>query len=207
MSEHYFTDDPSSAHALRAVSLRCGERLLACQTDAGVFSRGRLDPGSALLLEAIYAEAPADFAGRALDLGCGWGAVGLSLACRYPLAELVLCDSNRRALALAEANLARNRLRATCVLSDGFAELTGRFALVATNPPIRAGKAVIYRLFDESRERLEAGGALFVVMRKQQGAPSALARLRERFDTAGVTARGGGYWVIRAGVGGGTVES
>lgn len=198
MPEHYFTDDPSSAHAPRDLQLHCGDRVLACQTDAGVFSRERLDPGTALLLEAVFRAMPGDFAGRALDLGCGWGAVGLSLACRYPNAELVLCDVNRRALALAEQNLARNGLRAQCVWSDGFAEVPGRFDLIAVNPPIRAGKATVYRLFDESRDRLQPDGALFVVIRKQQGAPSALARLRESFFSAEIVARSAGYWVLRA---------
>ena len=198
MPDHYFTGDPSSAHEPRGLTLRCGDRLLDCQTDAGVFSRGRVDPGAALLLEAIYRAVPHDFAGRALDLGCGWGAVGLSLACRYPNAVLVLCDINRRALALAEQNLARNRLRAQCVWSDGLGSVPGRFALIAVNPPIRAGKATVYRLFDESNARLLPGGALFVVIRKQQGAPSALARLRERFSAAEVVARRAGYWTLRA---------
>jgi len=198
MPEHYFTDDPSSAHELRSLTLPCGDRLLDCQTDAGMFSRDRVDPGAALLLEAIYKSLPADFVGRALDLGCGWGAVGLSLACRYPNAEIVLCDINRRALALAEENLARNGLHAQCIQSDGLSQIPGDFALIALNPPIRAGKPTVYRLFDEARQRLQPTGALFVVIRKQQGAPSALARLREGFSTAEVVMRGGGYWVIRA---------
>ncbi|MCL2810970.1 MAG: class I SAM-dependent methyltransferase [Clostridia bacterium] len=200
MPEHYFTDDPSSAHELRSLTLPCGDRLLDCQTDAGMFSRGRVDPGTALLLEAICKAMPADFAGRALDLGCGWGAVGLSLACRYPNAEVVLCDVNRRALALAQQNLTRNGLRAQCIQSDGLAEVPGYFALIALNPPIRAGKPTVYRLFDEARRRLEPGGALFVVIRKQQGAPSALTQLREEFSAAEVVMRGGGYWVIKASI-------
>ncbi len=198
MSDHYFSGDPVSAHAERDIELRCGERVLACTTDAGVFSREHLDPGSALLLEAIFDGLPAGFAERVLDLGCGWGPVGMSLACRYPRAELVLCDVNQRALSLAERNLARNGLRGQCICSDGLAQVSGRFALIATNPPIRAGKSVIYRLFDESFEHLEPGGVLFVVIRKQQGAPSALAHMRERFGAAEVVERGGGYWVIRS---------
>jgi 16S rRNA (guanine1207-N2)-methyltransferase len=202
LPDHYFTESPASAHEPREVTLRCGERTLICRTDAGVFSRQRLDPGSALLLEALAKALPADFSDRALDLGCGWGAVGLCLACRFPQAELTLCDVNRRALDLAERNFARNGLRGTFHLSDGLADVPGEFALIATNPPIRAGKAVLWRLFAESRARLAPGGALFVVIRKQQGAPSALAHLRGLFDAAEVVARGGGYWVIRCRVAG-----
>ncbi len=196
LPDHYFTDTPASAHDLRDIALQCGERALLCQTDAGVFSRDRLDPGSALLLEAIFEYVPPDFTGRTLDLGCGWGPVGMNLACRYPGIALALCDINRRALELAESNFARNGLCADFYHSDGLAEVPGAFALIATNPPIRAGKAAVYRLFEESLSRLEPGGALLVVIRKQQGAPSALAHLRTLAATAEVVARGGGYWVI-----------
>jgi 16S rRNA (guanine1207-N2)-methyltransferase len=166
-----------------------------------VFSRGGIDRGSELLLKGIFAKTPAHCSGRMLDLGCGWGAVGVSLACRYPRAELTLCDVNRRALALAQENLIRNRLRGNCVLSDGLVNVSGAFALIALNPPIRSGKATVYRLFEESGRRLEPGGALFVVIRKQQGALSALARLRELFRSADVVLKSGGYWVIKAGAG------
>jgi 16S rRNA (guanine1207-N2)-methyltransferase len=201
MPDHYFTQTPASAHKPRTVTLpRCEGCTAVCKTDAGVFSGGRLDPGSLLLLEAIEKALPVDFAGRVLDLGCGWGAVGLCLACRFPLAELTLCDINSRALALAEENFAHNGRRGSFYLSDGLADVPGSFALIATNPPIRAGKAVIYRLFDESYQRLTPGGALYAVIRKQQGAPSALTHLRGLFGNAEVVARGGGYWVIRCGV-------
>ena len=199
MAEHYFTGNPSSGHDPRTVTLRCGDRELVCRTDAGMFSRDHLDSGSALLLEALARALPADSSGRALDLGCGWGAVGLCLAARHPHLELVLCDVNRRALDLARQNFARNALRATFFHSDGLAGVPGNFDWILTNPPIRAGKSVVYRLFDESRARLAPGGALYAVIRKRQGAPSALAHLRGLFGLAEVVKRGGGYWVIRCG--------
>ena len=81
---------------------------------------------------------------------------------------------------------------------DGFAPVTGTFDAIVTNPPIRVGKAVIYGLFDRARDFLNPGGRLYVVIRKQQGAPSALKHLKERYKTAGVIDRGGGFWVIEA---------
>ena len=193
MPDHYFTADPRSAHDLRTVTLRCGTRLLVCQTDAGVFSRQHMDPGSELLLKAL----PKHVEGRVLDLGCGWGALGLSIACLHPDVALTLCDINARALALAEQNFARNGLHAAFVCSDGLEAVQGTFSLVVTNPPIRAGKAIIYRLFAESRAHLVPGGMLLVVIRKQQGAPSALTYLQTLFDRAQVAQRSAGYWVIR----------
>ncbi|MDR3050512.1 MAG: methyltransferase [Oscillospiraceae bacterium] len=194
-SDHYYTAQPASAHAPGLVTIFCGGRQLHCETDAGVFSKTRLDPGTALLLDAL----PEDLAGPVLDLGCGWGPVGLWVACQRPGARLTCCDINARALDLARRNFARNGLDATFVLGDGLDNVPETFAWVLTNPPIRAGKAVIYRLFAQARQRLLPGGSLYAVIRKQQGAPSALAYLRGLFGDARVVSRGGGYWVIRAG--------
>jgi 16S rRNA (guanine1207-N2)-methyltransferase len=195
--DHYYTETPASPHDPRDVTVPCGERALTCRTDAGVFSRERVDPGSALLLATLYGALPPDFSGDALDLGCGWGPVGLCLACRYPKAALTLCDVNRRALDLAEENFARNGLRAKFIQSDGLAGVEARFVVIAVNPPIRAGKATAYRLLDEGFAHLRPGGALYAVIRKQQGAPSALAHLRTLSADTAIASRKGGYWVLR----------
>ena len=81
---------------------------------------------------------------------------------------------------------------------DGFDPVEGLFDAVVTNPPIRAGKAVIYGLFAEARDYLKPEGALYVVIRKQQGAPSALKYLKEIYASAEVVGRGSGYHVLRA---------
>jgi 16S rRNA (guanine1207-N2)-methyltransferase len=194
MTEHYFTGKPASKSDARVIECALRGRAFSFETDAGVFSKARVDPGSALLIEA----APEVF-GRALDLGCGWGAVGVSLAKAFPGARFVLADVNERAVALARANIERNGvLSAQAVVSDGLAAVDGAFDAVYTNPPIRAGKQLIYRLFAEAHARLTGGGCLYVVIRKQQGAPSALAYLRGLFSSAEIVRRGMGYHVIRA---------
>ena len=133
-----------------------------------------------------------------LDLGCGWGPVGVTLARKYPEAEIVMTDVNQRAVDLSKRNLAANDARAAVFQGDGFENIPGSFDFVITNPPIRAGKATIYRMFTDARDRLNPGGTLFIVIRKQQGAPSALKFLREQFAAAEVVARESGFWVIRA---------
>lgn len=193
MSEHYYTEMPSSTHNERQVALTALGNALTFTTDAGVFSRDGLDRGTEALLEALP-----PLSGRVLDLGCGWGAVGVALAKRYPALEVVMTDINQRAVALARCNLAQNGVRAEVVQGDGFAAVTGAFDAIVTNPPIRAGKAVIYGLFDAAREHLKPGGALYVVIRKQQGAPSALKHLRETWAEVEVIDRSGGFHVIRA---------
>ena len=108
-----------------------------------------------------------------------------------------MADINERALELAKANVAQNGMQAEALLSDGFAAIEGQFDAVITNPPIRAGKAVIYAMFEQAREHLVPGGALYLVIRKQQGAPSALKHLQTIYARADVIERDGGYWIIR----------
>ena len=193
MSDHYYTENPNSAHDERQVTLTALGSALTFTTDAGVFSRDGLDRGTEALLEALP-----PLTGRVLDLGCGWGAVGVALGKRYPALEIVMTDINRRAVELARRNLAQNGVRAEAVAGDGFEAVTGAFDAIVTNPPIRAGKAVIYALFAQARDFLKPGGALYIVIRKQQGAPSALKYLREIYAEAEVIDRSGGFHVIRA---------
>jgi 16S rRNA (guanine1207-N2)-methyltransferase len=193
MGEHYFTQNPASAHRERTFETTVCGLTLSFVTDAGVFSKDGLDPGSRLLIETLP-----PLSGRVLDLGCGWGPVGAFLAKLNPAARLVLADVNPRALALARRNLKANGVEAEVVESDGFERVEGPFSHVVTNPPIRAGKALIYALFDEAFRRLEPGGALTIVIRKQQGAPSALKHFQETFGSGTIIAKDAGYWIIQA---------
>ena len=193
MPDHYYTENPGSAHAERRIALWALGNALTFITDAGVFSRDGLDRGTEVLLNALPL-----LEGRVLDLGCGWGAVGVALGKRYPELDIVMTDINSRTVGLARRNLAENGVTATVVQGDGFAAVEGCFDAIVTNPPIRAGKAVVYGLFAQAREHLNPGGALYAVIRKQQGAPSALKYLREIYSRAEIVDRGSGFHVMRA---------
>lgn len=194
MSEHYYTKSPTSEHDERTFSATVLGMTLSFRTDAGVFSKDGIDRGTRALVEAMPV-----LSGRALDLGCGWGAAGIPLARKNPACAFVLTDINERAISLAEINARTNGAKNVCaVAGDAFEHVTGTFSTIFTNPPIRAGKKTIYAMFLAARNRLDAGGALYVVIRKQQGAPSALTFLRETFSSAAVIERAGGFWVIRA---------
>ncbi|MBQ6349132.1 MAG: class I SAM-dependent methyltransferase [Clostridia bacterium] len=193
MPDHYYTEMPTSAHDERRIALRALGNDLTFITDAGVFSRDGLDRGTEVLLDALPA-----LSGRVLDLGCGWGAVGVALGRRWPGLDIVMTDINSRAVELARRNLTENGVKATVVQGDGFAAVEGRFDAIVTNPPIRAGKAVIYGLFAQARDHLKPDGALYVVIRKQQGAPSALKYLKEIYARAETVGRGSGFHVLRA---------
>ena len=195
MADHYYTENPNSAHDEWQVEVRALGNDLRFTTDAGVFSRDGLDRGTEVLLNALP-----EPHGRVLDLGCGWGAVGVTLGKKYPGLEIVMTDINARAVDLARRNLVKNGVRAEVVQGDGFDAVSGPFDLIVTNPPIRAGKAVIYGLFDRARDFLAPGGSLYIVIRKQQGAPSALKHLKETYGDAEIVDREAGFWVLKTGV-------
>lgn len=193
MTEHYYSENPGVDHDEREVIFEVLELRLRCTTDAGVFSRDGLDMGTRVLLEALP-----ELHGRILDLGCGWGPVGTALGKRYPGAQIVLTDVNSRATELAARNLAANGVtNAAVVQGDGFAAVEGGFDAIVLNPPIRAGKAVIYALFAEAAKHLRADGALYIVIRKQQGAESAQKYLSSIYADVERIAREKGYWVLR----------
>ncbi len=198
MMAHYFDDQPQVAHQIDEITVSLRGCTFTFKTDRGVFSRQRLDFGSRLLIEAV-AEAEKSPTGRLLDLGCGYGAIGIIMKRLFPQLEVVLCDVNQRALDLARQNAFLNRTDYIEILkSDGMADVPGPFDLVLTNPPIRQGKAVVYRFFREAAAGLTPGGRLYVVIRKKQGAPSALKELQGIFASAEVVQHKAGYWVIRA---------
>ena len=195
MPEHYYTASPASKHDERRLTVRALGVELSFTTDAGVFSRDGLDAGTRTLLEALP-----PLSGRVLDLGCGWGALGGVLAKVYPQARFVLSDINARAVELARRNLRENGLgNAEAVCGDGFAAVEGKFDWILTNPPIRAGKQVIYALFAQAKDFLAPGGTLALVIRTQQGAKSAERYLQGLYQSVKTLDISGGFRVLAAG--------
>ena len=195
MNDHYYTRVPQSES--RPVSCVYSYRGvdLSFQTDAGVFSKGEVDTGTRLLLEAL----PEEMNGDILDLGCGWGVIGISIAKRWPETRVTMADVNTRALDLSRENAKRNRADVTCMESDGMDSLAGQtFDAVVTNPPIRAGKQVIYKMFADAAKSLKTGGALYLVIRKQQGAESCMKYLQTIYGSVEKLDKSGGFWVLKA---------
>ena len=195
MNDHYYTREPASESRPVSCTFAYRGRTLRFRTDAGVFSKGELDAGTRLLLDSL----PEEMSGTVLDLGCGWGAIGISVKAVWPETGVLLSDVNLRALELSRSNAAENGVQIECVESDGLTALEGRtFDTILTNPPIRAGKQVIYRMFAEAEKALKPGGALYLVIRKQQGAESCMKYLGTLFAEVERTARSAGFWVLRA---------
>lgn len=192
-NQQYFSPSPRSESNPAMFEVFFAGHTFSFMTDAGVFSKGELDKGTRLLLSSL----PHDLEGDVLDLGCGWGAVGVITGKLYASAHITMVDINERAVQLAAANAERNRVRANVVQSDGLISVPGTFDCILLNPPIRAGKKTVYRLFEESAAKLKAGGAMYVVMRKQQGAQSGMRHLQTLFTKVTILDRSGGYRVFR----------
>lgn len=169
------------------------------ESDNGVFSKHALDFGTRLLLETLL-DPPQDLGTNLLDLGCGAGPIGLILAHLDRKLHVTLSDVNDRALALVQKNAATLGVTSQIeiVSSDVYHNLNSTYDAIVSNPPIRAGKRVTYRIYDEAPAHLKENGSLTIVIRKEQGAPSVLAHLKTIFPSVEVLTRKKGYYVIQA---------
>jgi len=197
MPDHYYSEHPQSKRITETIKTTLKGQSFTFTTSSGVFSRKGIDFGTKLLIENFK---PPQLQGDLLDLGCGFGPIGVSLAHFYQERNIVMVDINERAVELAKLNVNENNITNALVKqSDGFNKLSNNtFASIITNPPIRAGKKVIYNLFKKSKYHLLDGGELWLVIQKKQGAPSAITYLTANFTEVETIVRKKGYYVIRA---------
>lgn len=197
MSEHYYTKDPKVKSDRKTISSELCGATLSFTTDAGVFSKGGVDFGSRLLVESFVMP---DVDGAVLDVGCGYGPIGLTIANLFPDRQIQMVDVNERAIALSKENAMQNQLTNTKIYpSDGLLAVeSSDFAAILTNPPIRAGKDVVFSFYRNSFTKLVIGGELWVVIQKKQGAPSSAKCLEEIFGNVSVVAKRRGYYILKA---------
>jgi 16S rRNA (guanine1207-N2)-methyltransferase len=173
-SSQYFAEEPAAAHRPGTVHLVLPDMHLTLATDAGVFSPGRLDPGTRLLLETAPPPPPE---GDLLDLGTGYGPLALALAKRSPGARIWAVDVNRRALELCEGNAAAAGLvNVCCVPADSTdpdsVSLPASYQLIWSNPPIRIGKQALHSMLTTWLGRLAPGAAAYLVVQRNLGSDS-----------------------------------
>jgi len=169
VGEHYFSPQPRAPHRPGQVRVILPDVYLELATDAGVFSPGRLDPGTRLLLD----ESPAPPAcGDLLDLGCGYGPIACVLAARSPGATVWAVDVNERALELCARNAAAAGLANVRCVTPGDPSIPARFAAICSNPPVRIGKDALHELLATWIGRLSPGGQAYLVIGRNLGADS-----------------------------------
>ncbi|MBM7634678.1 class I SAM-dependent methyltransferase [Geomicrobium sediminis] len=197
MSSHYYDKKPTVSSERQTVGVTIKEKEYSFYTDRGVFSKGGVDFGSAFLANAYQAPA---VDGPVLDVGCGYGPLGISIAGDTGR-QVWMTDVNERAVELATENAVRNHVekQVTIVRGSGYEAIPDEklFASIVTNPPIRAGKEVVHHFFEEAHKRLVDSGELWVVIQKKQGAPSTKKKLEELFKEVVEEGKSKGYSLYR----------
>jgi 16S rRNA (guanine1207-N2)-methyltransferase len=189
---HYYTKDndrlESDKHPVRFV---VKNHPFTMMTDKGVFSKSGLDFGSRVLLDTIETSSNE----TVLDLGCGYGPIGIVIQKLYG-STVTMVDINDRAVKLSQENAKLCKAEVTVFQSDGLQNVSGTFDTIITNPPIRAGKKVIYDWFHQSKTFLSDNGRLVIVINKNQGALSAMNELTTIYSSVAVIGKKSGYLVI-----------
>jgi len=192
---HYFTNEDNLKSELKELNYMLKSDNFTFFSDNGVFSKERIDFGSNALIENILEDEKRSHL-KVLDLGCGYGLIGIVLN-KMIQAEVTMSDVNKRALHLTERNLKLNNATAKVVESDCYENIEDKFDLIVTNPPIRAGKDVLLKMLLESSDYLTDKGLLWFVMKKDHGAKSMIRELSEKFECTVVEKRKG-FYIIKA---------
>jgi 16S rRNA (guanine1207-N2)-methyltransferase len=194
--DHYFSKNPASRHRTRTVTATLRGRRWTLQSARGVFASRGVDPGTEALIDAMRIGDQ----DRVLDLGCGYGVVGLVAATMAPKGRVWLVDVNQRAATVAAANARANDVKNAAVsVGDAATAFPAEaFDVVLTNPPIRAGRAVVARFIDEAWRVLRPGGRFYLVARTALGARTIARVITDRFGAATQVAIRGGYRVYEA---------
>ncbi len=188
---HYYSEDPDVPLKTKAIEVCLKGYCFKFITASGVFSFGKLDRGTELLVESMIL----DEGWRVLDLGCGYGAIGI-VASRF-VDYVIMTDVNRRALNMARKNLKINDVRNAEVKWGSLYEPVSRekFDSIITNPPVHAGKAVLREIVINAPRHLNDGGLLQLVIKTKQGAKYIKALMEDHFTEVRELAKGSGYRV------------
>lgn len=191
MTKMYYAENPDSAHDIHELKVTLLGQSFTFLTDSGVFSKKMVDYGSQVLLNTLDFEKGKTL----LDLGCGYGPLGISLA-KVQGVKPTMVDVNNRAIDLAKQNAQKNGVEADIFHSNIYEKVNGTFDYIISNPPIRAGKQVVHTIISESINYLKVGGNLTIVIQKKQGAPSAKAKMEEVFGNVEILKRDKGYYIL-----------
>ncbi|WP_294604476.1 class I SAM-dependent methyltransferase [uncultured Lactobacillus sp.] len=198
-NQMYFTENPTSEHNERVIDYQVNGIDLKFTTDAGVFSKTRVDYGSGVLIkEMANIVFPQN---NILDIGTGYGPIGLFAAKFWPDQTVDMVDINQRGLVLAKDNAAINGIKNVNIYKSNVYDKVfdePKFGLIVTNPPIRAGKSIVSNILNGAKGHLVQNGVLLVVIQKKQGEPSARKLLIKTFGNCVILKRDKGYYVLQA---------
>ncbi len=192
---HYFTNDKTLKTREKDIFFKINKTKFHFITDNGVFSKSGLDFGSRLLIETVYNIKY----NNVLDLGCGYGPIGLTYKYFNPKANVTMIDINEKAIELTKRNANINKLRVNILLSNGYSkfDINTEFEMIISNPPVRVGKKLLYKLLGESCEYLSKNGKFIYVIHKNLGAKSSMKFCEGIYKKVTVVNKKSGYFVIQ----------
>lgn len=193
--EHYFTNNQDLRSEIRSIIYENKGFVFTFSSDLGVFSKDKVDFGSRLLVETILENEMLSNL-KILDVGCGYGFIGIVLSF-FLQSNATMVDVNKRAIHLCEKNIKQNNVDGECFISDCYELVCGCYDIVVTNPPIRAGKDIVLKILLEAKNYLKEDGSLWFVIRKDQGAKSILKRMEMDY-TCEIVKKAKGFYVMRA---------
>ena len=197
MANHYYTKNPESISQQKHWTYRLKGNTLSFTSDNGVFSKHTVDFGSELLVESY--DIPEQFQKASLlDIGCGYGTMGLAYGKAYPELSIEMIDVNERALVLAQENAKKNGIHNVDIHESNLYDSVkkSQYEIIISNPPIRAGKIVVHTILEKAYDYLAEKGQLVIVIQKKQGAPSAQKKMEEVFGNCERIQWDKGYWIL-----------
>ena len=197
MANHYYTKNPESISQQKHWTYRLKGNSLSFTSDNGVFSKNTVDFGSELLVESY--DIPEQFQKASLlDIGCGYGTMGLAYGKAYPELSIEMIDVNERALVLAQENAKKNGIHNVDIHESNLYDSVkkSQYEIIISNPPIRAGKIVVHTILEKAYDYLAENGQLVIVIQKKQGAPSAQKKMEEVFGNCERIQWDKGYWIL-----------
>ncbi len=188
---YYFTNDDQLKSEIKKIDVIIDKLPFSFWTDNGVFSKKGLDFGTRTLLENLT-----DIKGDVLDIGCGYGPIGIYVAKTFKT-NVDMIDINKRSLALSLKNAQLNDVTVNVFESDLYSNIDKKYDFIITNPPIRVGREILYKMLFEAKNHLHKNGELWLVINKDQGAKSLLKDLNKEYE-ATVVCKNKGFFIIRA---------
>ena len=193
---HYYTNNVDLETHETRIPFQYRKHQLTFISDIDVFSKERVDYGSRVLLDCMDIQANQR---SLLDVGCGYGTLGVSLKKEYPWLHVEMVDVNERAVHLANQSCQYNDVEdIKAYLSFAYENVVGTFDVIVSNPPIRAGKKVVFEILEKAFDFLNENGELIVVIQKKQGAPSAQKKMNEVFGNCEIIKRDKGYFILKS---------
>lgn len=192
---HYFINDKNLKNEYRSFDYDYKGKKIKFTSNTGVFSKDRLDFGTHVMLQTLPELSNKK---TLLDVGCGVGCIGITLAKVYSNLKVTMIDVNERCIDLTKKNLEDNRVDAEVILSDLYENVDKIFEVIVSNPPIRAGKKVVLGVVEEGYKHLNDNGEIYIVIQKKQGADSVKKRMEEVYGNVEIIAKEKGYYILRS---------